>query len=115
VRHKGQFLEGMGVGKMAQVVEKPGAQKGTDPFGAKPGIGAPFRQADKETPGQVIHPYRMGRAGMGGAGVNPISRTKLKYPEEPHKRRGSNQSRHSRGKVDMPPKNIPNRVCITFP
>jgi hypothetical protein len=100
---------------MSQIVEEPGAQKRTDPLGAKPGIGALFRQIDKETPGQVIHPYGMGCPGMGSAGVNPISRTKLKYPEKPHKRRGLNQSRHSRSKVDMPPKNIPDRICITFP
>jgi hypothetical protein len=37
-----QFFEGVGIGKMSQIVEQTGAQKGPDPLGAKPCIRPPI-------------------------------------------------------------------------
>jgi hypothetical protein len=115
VRDEGQFLEGVGIGEMPQVVEKSGAQERTYSLGAEPGIGPLFRQVDEKPPGQVVHSQRVGCPGMGGAGVNLISRAKLKDPGEPRERNGADQGCHGRGKVNMTPKNISNRVRIPFP
>jgi hypothetical protein len=113
VRDKGQFLEGVGVGEMPKVVEKPGAQEGADPFGAEPGIGAPLRQVKEEPPGQMIHPQGMSRPGMSRARINHIRRAKLKNPVKPCERKGADQCGHTGAKVDMTPKDISDRLRVT--
>jgi hypothetical protein len=53
---QGQFFKRVGIGKMPQIVKQGRAQKRTDPAGAKPVIGSPFRQIEQKPPGQMVHP-----------------------------------------------------------
>jgi hypothetical protein len=108
---QGQFLKGMGVGEMPQIVKQAGAKKGFKAASTQPTCGALFRQILDKAPGKVIYAYGMACPCVGGSWINTIRRAQLEDTMETHKRRRGSKLRKGGSKVNMAPKSIPYRIC----
>ena len=100
---------------MPQIMEQRCTKKRKNPLWAKPGIRPLFSKADKEPFSQMVYAYGMACPGMGGPWIKVKGRAQLHNPVKPHKGQRSRQSPQTRGKINMPPQNIPNGITISGP
>jgi hypothetical protein len=114
VAEKGEILQGVGVGVMAHVMKKGGAEKDRDPFLRNIGTAVMLKQEKQKLPGQIKRPQAVAEPGMNGPRINQIRRPQLPDPVQPEEFRSPDDVLLRRRKINMLPKRISHRFRIVM-